>query len=199
MSQPLRITTLGSFGISAGTTPIVPNWPEGSARQLFCTLLSPLDESVPWERLSRSLTGKPGSPESIELLRDDVEKVIELFQTTTGYTPIKVNTDGVGIDVRVVTLDSHHFRECALSGLALMAQGDLLGMHQAFRQARSWYGGHFLPGFHGRIINDTRTELAELFGMTTLKRGVPRAAVVARQTGSRFPRYLPVVRLEVAP
>ena len=166
------IKTLGRFSISVMGKPVATEWPDETLRELFCSLLSPLDLYISWDRICRSMWGIPASRSSRRRMEESFIKPLNSFLfKELGFKPCLAECEGIRIDRVRIHLDALEFQSAALEGLRLLSQGDHAAAFEKFSRAKALHAGVYLPGISGKIITNTRKDLESLY----------RAAVTAAQ------------------
>jgi len=168
MSVPIKILeirTLGGFSLMVGERPFRAEWPEKITKLLFCTLLSPLDETITMEQLCRSLWEAPVRQMFKREIAAKFDQLSAFIAAETGINPLIIHNDGFGIDFLHVRVDAHEFFLHAVTGLKLISLGSHYDALINLDKADLLYRGKFLPGMDNRIIKDTREELKKLHRM----------------------------------
>lgn len=174
----LYVRTLGEPGMFMNGRKLETAFPSPEAREIFLSLLSPLDECTGWERLENVIRGNPSVTRRKALVRKGVKEIKKMFLRTAGINPLREYPHGVGLDFRTVRVDVHDFRELSFKGLKLFAEGDHAAAGPCLRRALALYAGPFLPGDSGRIIDAAREELEELKVMASQSLAKVRAGTV---------------------
>ena len=154
----LYVRTLGEPGMFMNGRKLETAFPSPEAREIFLSLLSPLDECTGWERLENVIRGNPSVTRRKALVRKGVKEIKKMFLRTAGINPLREYPHGVGLDFRTVRVDVHDFRELSFKGLKLFAEGDHAAAGPCLRRALALYAGPFLPGDSGRIIDAARED-----------------------------------------
>lgn len=170
--RTLRVVTLGRFSIAVGDSEVKIAWPDETARVLFCSLLSPLDESLSWERSCRSLWGLPATHHSKIRATALLNRLQTSFAVQLGCDPFIVTHEGAALNKGIINIDAHHFHSNVVTGLRLLALGNRSAASQLLEQALAIYDAPFLPGVPGRIVAATRDELDNLYRMVAGYKGV---------------------------
>jgi len=178
-----HVHSLGRFSLSIGGEPVSSPWPNELTKELFCSLLSPLDECITFDRLSRSLFGKPLTESTRVRLDEVIEGLIRFTDAELGINPYRCSKDAIGLNRSDVYVDAHLFQELALEGLRKVSIGDSASAMRNIHVALSLYTGDFLPGMNRKIIADTREDLASLKRMLVPVE-IPRT--------DHLPQYAPV-------
>lgn len=160
----LEIRTFGSLRISVEGNPVATDWPDELQKVLFCSLLSPLDLYVTWDRICRSMWGIPASRASRKLLEEVIIRPLDSFLTKElGFTPVTYGSEGISINRQGIHLDALEFYSTTLEGLRLASLADHPAAAEKFSEAKQLYVGSYLPGMPGKIIENTRHELDSLY------------------------------------
>jgi hypothetical protein len=163
-ADTVKIITLGSFSISADGKPAAGEWPDETVKMLFCSLLSPLNLSFTWDRISRSMWGVPITPASRQRLETVCLRSLGSFLTRElGFNPLIAGDEGLRIDYQRIRVDAFEFHRSALEGLRLFSLGSHAAAFDEFSRAESLYGGSYLKGIPGRIAENTRNGLDSLY------------------------------------
>lgn len=166
----LEIKTLGHFSMSFAGKEVASNWPNETVKLLFCSLLSPLDLSFTWDRISRSVWDIPLTLTSQHQLEEVLVLSLKDFLIKElGFNPLISGVEGIKINQQRIHVDAHDFYHSALEGFRLSFRDEHAAALKKLNQAKSLYTGSYLPGLPGKIIINTRLDL-DLF----------RAAVVDR-------------------
>jgi len=167
MNKPdikLEILTLGRFSISVQGKPVATEWPDETIKVLFCSLLSPLDLYITWDRLCRSLCALSATRPSRHRLETVFIRPLNSFLLKElGFTPLITGPEGLGIDKQRIHLDALEFQRTAVEGLALLSLDNQLAALEKLNRAKSLYKGCYLPGVNGKIIDSTRKDLESLY------------------------------------
>ncbi len=170
----LNIRTLGSFRISAKGKPVAVDWPNETQKVLFCSLLSPLGESISWDRISRSLWDIPATATTRFRLEETVIRPLTRFLITEfGFNPLIEGNEGMSVNLQYFDVDALEFYKSAVEGFRLMSIGNYAAAFKRFRRADELYIGSYLPGMPGKVIADTRYDLDSLY-RTAVKHAMPR-------------------------
>lgn len=179
----LHVHSLGSFSVSIAGEKLSSPWPDELTRGLFCSLLSPLDECITFDRLSRSLLGAAVEGSAKTSLEEVIENLVVFFKTEMGADPFRYTEDAIGFNRNAVRVDAHHFQKLALEGLREMSIGNTHAARLNISSALALYEGDFLPGMRQKIIDDTRGELDSLKQMIT--------RLILQPSVRKLPRYSP--------
>lgn len=170
----LAIVTLGRFGISVAGKPLDLEWPDDAVKELFCSLLSPLDLYFTWERICRSLLGEPETRTSRRRLDETLVRPLNSFLLKKlGFNPLIAGHDGLRITRQIIHVDVMAFHRAVTDGIRLFSIGSITAAKQQFDRAQTLYAGTYLPGMSGKIIESTRNELASFY-QTAVIEGVYR-------------------------
>jgi len=162
--SPLEIQTLGRFSILVNGKPAATDWPDETLKVLFCSLLSPLDLHVTWDRICRSMWGVPDSRASRRRLEEIFSRHLKSFLIRElGFNPLITGQDGIRIDQQRIHVDAYEFHSTAVEGLRLLSRDNRAAAYKQFSRANSLYGGIYLPGINGKIIASTRNDLESLY------------------------------------
>jgi hypothetical protein len=166
----LDIQTLGSFAISVAGKAVATDWPDETAKALFCSLLSPLDLYVTWDRVCRSLCDEPATQTCRQRLEDIFIRPLNSFLIKElGFNPFIAGPDGIRIDQQRIHIDAFEFYCTAIEGLKLMPLGNHAAALKKFSRAKSLYTGSYLPDIPGKIITNTRNDLESLYQSAIIK------------------------------
>jgi len=139
-------------------------WPNESLQVLFCSLLSPLDLFINWDRLCRSMLDLPATGTSRRRLEADFVRPLNSFLIQElGFNPLITEAEGIRIDHQRVHVDAFEFHSAALEGLRQMSLGNHAAAFDRFSRAKSLYEGLYLPGIKGKIIANTRNDLESVY------------------------------------
>ncbi|HIJ97383.1 MAG TPA: hypothetical protein HPP94_16955 [Desulfuromonadales bacterium] len=172
----LDIRTLGGFSIFASGRPVAVDWPNETLKVVFCSLLSPLDISINWDRICRSLWDIPAT-EATRLRLEDVfiQPLTRFLIKELGCNPLIEDHEGIRIDLQRCNVDAHEFYLSAVEGFRLMSLSNYSEAHKRFRKADELYAGSYLDGLPGKIIAETRKDLESLY-QTAVKEAMPRSS-----------------------
>jgi len=173
-TNTLEIRTLGGFGLMVGEKTITATWPDEISKELFCTLLSPLDKSITMERLCRSLWNLPASRTPKMRIAAKIDHLSDIFVAETGINPFIIDKDRVRINSGRVRVDAHEFHRHVAEGLKQLLLGNRPAFLIKFHEADLLYRGPFMPGMFNKVITTTREDLDETHRMV-VKRTVPIA------------------------
>src|SRR5450631_2541102 len=160
----LKILTMGGFSISVHGKPVAVDWPDETLKVLFCSLLSPLDLYVTWDRICRSMCGEAVTRSNRRRMEEiHIRPLAGFLIKELGFNPFISENDGIRIDRRRVKVDAFEFHCSAIEGLRLLSIGDHAAAHEKFSTAKSLYLGSYLPEIQGKIITSTRNDLESLY------------------------------------
>lgn len=160
----LEIQTLGRFSISIDGKPVAIDWPDETIKELFCSLLSPLDLYFTWDRICRAILGVPANRTSRRQLEDICVRPLKSFLLKElGFNPLITGHEGMRIDLQRIHLDAIEFHSNVVEGLRLLSVNNHAAALDKFSRANLLYAGSYLPGIPGKIIASTRNDLAALY------------------------------------
>jgi hypothetical protein len=160
----LEILTLGRFSILIDGKLVEADWPDETIKLFFCSLLSPLDLYVTWDRICRSLWNVPVTRVSRNRLEQSCIRPLKVFLIKElGFNPLITGQDGIRIDQQRIHLDALEFHGAVLEGLRLLSLDNHRAALVKFNRANTLYGGDYLPELPGKIIANTRTDLESLY------------------------------------
>lgn len=166
----LEILTLGRFSISIDGKPVATDWPDENLKVFFCSLLSPLDLYFTWDRICRSMLGVPETRANRRQLEECFIRPINSFLIRElGFTPLIAGLDNIRIDQQRIHVDALEFHSSAVEGLRLLALGNHAAALKKLDRATALYGGKYLPGMSGKIIESTRNDLESVFRTTVME------------------------------
>jgi hypothetical protein len=173
----LEILTLGSFSISVDGKAVVLDWPSETIKELFCSLLSPLDLYVSWDRICRSMWNIPATTDSDLGMEEIFVRPLRSFLVKEfGFDPLITGDDGVRFDQGRITLDALEFHSAAVGGLRQLSLDDRAAARVKLSRAKALYVGSYLPGISGKIIADTRNQLESLY-LTAVIDAMPQTRI----------------------
>lgn len=159
-----QVQTFGRFHISVNGETVAKYWPNETLKRLFCSLLSPLDLYITWDRICRSVLEIPAHHSSRQGLEHMYIRPLKGFLIKElGCNPLIVGDDGIRLDRNCMHLDSFEFYCAALEGFRQISDGNHAAALEKIRSATSLYSGVYLPEFSCTIINSTRNELESLY------------------------------------
>lgn len=168
----LKIQTLGRFSISVDGKPVATDWPDESLQVFFCSLLSPLDLYITWDRICRSMWDIPVTPANRQRLEEQIILPLGSFLSRVlGFNPLLIVPEGIRIDQQRMYIDALDFYHTVLEGLRLFSLARYPEAHEKLAGAKILYTGNYLPGIPGKIIASTRNELATLYRTAVLGEG----------------------------
>lgn len=160
----LKIQTLGRFNISINGENVATNWPDGTSKAIFCSLLSPLDLYITWDRICRSTWDLPATRTNRRRMEEILLRPLNSFLIKEiGFTPLIAGNDGIIFNYSGIHLDAFEFHKTVLSALKQISLGNLAGAVESINKANTLYNGCYLPGMSGKIITNTRKDLDLLF------------------------------------
>jgi hypothetical protein len=169
----LNILTLGRFSVSIEGKSVATVWPNETLKELFCSLLSPLDLYISWDRICRSMWDIPATPESNLRMEDIFVRPLRSFLVSElGFDPLITGDDGLRFDQERISLDALEFHSAASGGLRLLSLDSHAAAHEKFCRAKTLYAGIYLPDMSGKIIANTRNELESLY-LAAVIDGIP--------------------------
>jgi hypothetical protein len=173
----LEILTLGSFSISVDGKAVALDWPNETIKELFCSLLSPLDLYVSWDRICRSMWDVPATTDSDLGMEEIFVRPLRSFLVKEfGFDPLITGDDGVRFDQGRITLDALEFHSAAVGGLRQLSLADRAAARVKLSRAKALYVGSYLPGISGKIIADTRNQLESLY-LTAVIDAMPQTRI----------------------
>jgi len=160
----MKIQTLGTFKIFANGKQVALDWPNETLKVLFCSLLSPLDLYITWDRICHSTWGVPATQTHRKRL-DEVYfcSLANYLEKEMGFNPLIPTVDGIRIDQHRVHVDASEFYRTTIEGLNMMSLGKHIPALKIFKKANTLYTGSFLPGLKGKIISNARNDLESLY------------------------------------
>lgn len=159
-----EIQTFGHFSISVNGKPVATDWPNETIKVFFCSLLSPLDLYVTWDRICRSMWGEAATRASRHQLEETCVRPLNNFlMKELAFNPLIVGCEGIRINQREVHVDAYEFHSAVVEGLGLLSLGNQDAALEKFHRAQSIYAGSYLPEIPGKIIESTRRELESLY------------------------------------
>jgi hypothetical protein len=164
-NEKLEIQTLGVISIKSGERLILAEWPDDLSKMLFCTLISPLEETITMEQLCSLLLNMPATQTPRRRIAAKIDNLIEMFEAETGINPFLIENDQVGIDYLHVHVDAYEFYQYVQKGFRLTSNGDRHHALSNLQKADLLYYGKFLPGMFNSAINKTREELEKIHGL----------------------------------
>lgn len=160
----LKIRTLGRFYIYVGGKLFNTEWPSETVQHFFCSLLSPVDLYITWDRLCRSTLEIPGTRTTRRRLEEFYIRPLNSFLIKElGFTPLITSDEGIRINQSRINLDAFNFYRTVLDGLKLLSLGSQQAAFMKFDLAKTLYSGSYLPGMPGKIIANTRKELESIY------------------------------------
>lgn len=160
----LDIFTLGRFSIFAKGKPVATDWPSETIKIFFCSLLSPLDLYISWDRICRAILGAPDTRVRRRRLEETFIRPLNSFLIKEiGFTLLVTGRDGIKIDQQSIHVDAIEFHDAVVEALRLMSVGSHDAALEKIRLAESLYVGNYLPGISGKIIDNTRNELESIY------------------------------------
>ena len=166
----LKILTLGRFSIFAEGKPVAKEWPNETLKELFCSLLSPLDLYFSWDRICRSMWGVPATRTSRRLLEESLIRPLNRFLIKElGFNPLIFGYEGIQIDHKRIHIDAVEFHSAVVEGIRLLSLDDRPAALDNLNRADSLYAGNYLPGMQGKIIENARNDLRSLYRTAVIK------------------------------
>lgn len=167
----LEVRTLGRFGIYIDGKPVATEWPDETIKMFFCSLLSPLDLYISWDRVSRSCVQVAQA--NRHLLEEHFIRPLNNFLIgELGFNPLITGREGIRIKLKRLHLDAHDFYRTVVEGNKLLSRGNNAAALAKFNRAVSLYTGSYLPDSRGKIIENTRNDLESLY-LTTVNDSIP--------------------------
>jgi len=169
----LKIQTLGRFNIYSHGKLFTADWPSATMQQFFCSLLSPLDLYITWDRLCRSMLETPETRATRRSLEEFYITPLNSFLIKElGFTPLITSEEGILINQSRINLDAFNFNRTVLDGLKLLSLGNQQEAFKKFDLAKTLYSGIYLPGMLGKIIANTRKELESTYRIANKGNGM---------------------------
>lgn len=179
----LEIRTLGYFEMFINGKPVATGWPDETIKIFFCSLLSPLDLYITWDRICRSTLEIPATTPSRQRLEELFIRPLNNFLIhEIGFTPLITGDDGIRIDHKRIHLDAFDFNSAVLEGLKQLSLGNQQATTDSFNKAKALYSGSYLPGMPGKIIANTRKELDSILRLTDTNDNRERKPASSLQT-----------------
>jgi hypothetical protein len=164
-----EIQTLGRFNISVDGKAVATQWPDEKMKVFFCSLLSPLDLYLTWDRISRSICGAGVTRTSRRQMEEGIVRPLNSFMITEmGFNPLIAGHDGIRIDPTRIDVDVFELYDDVQEGLRQLLFGNNVEALEKFSRADALYAGSYLPGMEGKIIENTRRELDTLYQTVVL-------------------------------
>lgn len=171
----VKIQTLGRFSITVDGRPVATDWPNETLKVLFCSLLSPLDLYIMWDRLCRSMWDVPVSRSRKQRLEDHFIKPLKNYLIMElGFNPLLERAEGISIDQQRIQIDAVGFYNTVLEGLRMFSLANHSAALEIFNSANLLYTGSYLQGIPGKIISSSRNELESLYRTAVLD-AIPQA------------------------
>lgn len=181
----LKIQTLGRFNISINGKEVATEWPDETSKSIFCSLLSPLDLFITWDRICRSTWDMPVTRTNRRRLEKIMLRPLNSFLVKElGFNPLIIGNEGIKFDYNGIYLDALDFHRNVVEGLRELSLSNFAVAVERIKRANSLYTGCYLPGMTGKIITSTRNDLDSLF----------RTAVKATLPKLRSPSYSDIKR-----
>ncbi len=160
----LKIQTLGRFNITVDGKNVATEWPDETAKNIFCSLLSPLDLYITWDRICRSTWDVPVTRTNRRRLEEIMLRPLNSFMIKElGFNPLIIGDEGIKFNHNNVYLDALDFHKTVVEGLRELTLGNFAQAIEKINRANSLYAGCYLPGMTGKIITNTRNDLDSLF------------------------------------
>jgi hypothetical protein len=170
----LKIQTLGRFNISIKGKEVATEWPDEMLKNIFCSLLSPLDLFITWDRICRSTWDVAITRTNRRRLEETLLRPLNSFLIRElGFNPLITGDDGIKFNHDNVYLDALEFHKTVVEGLKELSLGNFDVAMDKINKANSIYAGCYLPGMTGKIITSTRNDLDSLF-RTAVKVTLPK-------------------------
>jgi hypothetical protein len=183
----LEVLTLGRFEMTIAGKSVATEWPDETTKVLFCSLLSPLDLYLTWDRLCRSTWEIPLKKTGREQLEDFYLRPLNSFLVKEfGFTPLITGDEGIRIDHTLIHLDAFDFNSAVLDGLKQLSLGNQQASFDSFSKAKTIYSGSYLPGISGKIIANTRKELDSIFRITGTVENKTGKAIHQQEKSSHY-------------
>lgn len=168
----LEILTLGRFSISVDGKPVATDWPNETVKIFFCSLLSPLDLYITWDRICRAILGAPDTRVRRRRLEETFIRPLNSFLVKElGFTLLVTGRDGIRIEHHGIHVDAIEFYDAVIEALRLLSIGSNDAACAKISLAESLYVGNYLPGISGKIIDNTRNELESLYRTAIMDSG----------------------------
>jgi len=165
----LRIQTLGRFNISINGKEVATEWPDETSKIIFCSLLSPLDLFITWDRICRSTWDVPATRTNRRRLEEILLRPLNSFLIRElGFNPLITGDDGIKFNHDNLYLDALEFHKTVIEGLRELSLGNIAVAMEKLNKANSLYAGCYLPGMPGKIITSTRKDLDSLYRTAVL-------------------------------
>jgi two-component SAPR family response regulator len=169
----LNILTLGRISLFIDGKSVLTEWPSETLKELFCSLLSPLDLYISWDRICRSMWDIPATTDSnLRMEETFVGPLRSFLVRELGFDPLITGDDGLRFDQERISLDALEFHSAAAGGLRLLSLDLRSAALEALNRAKTLYVGSYLPGMSGKIIANTRNDLESLY-LTAVIDGIP--------------------------
>ncbi len=167
-SESISIRTFGGLTFYRNGHPIAIQWDSQKARLLFCYLLITSDQWVHRTQLIELLwpgcnyeAGFKNFKTTLSRLRKSLSGSKELFN------PILAQGDAYRINFESITCDCGEFRASAITGIRLMARGQIREAKNHLEKVNDLYAAEFLPEEPvDQFIARARAEMIDLHHST---------------------------------
>ncbi len=161
--EKIAVSAFGGLSLTFGGLPVTIVWESQKARLLFCYLLVTYDQWVHRDKLIELLWPGCDAAAGANNFKTTISRLRKSFAGPNSINPVVTQGEAVRLNVSVITLDASEFRHKAITGIKLLARGDLKSARSALEAAQDCYNGVFLPEEpFNKFITAARTELATL-------------------------------------
>lgn len=161
--EKLAVSAFGGLSITCSGSPVTIVWESQKARLLFCYLLVTYDQWVHRDKLIELLWGGGDPTAGANNFKTTISRLRKSFAGSHAINPVITQGEAVRLNVGSISLDASEFRHKAITGIKLLARGDLKSARSHLEAAQDCYGGPFLPEEpFNKFITAARMELATL-------------------------------------
>ncbi len=161
--EKISVSAFGGLSIAYSGLPVTIVWESQKARLLFCYLLVTYDQWVHRDKLIELLWPGCDASAGANNFKTTISRLRKSFAGPHAFNPVVTQGEAVRLNVSSITLDASEFRHKAITGIKLLARGDMKSARSYLEDAQDCYNGPFLPEEpFNTFITTARQELANL-------------------------------------
>ena len=163
VDAPVNVISFGGLSFAHNGLPVTIVWESQKARLLFCYLLVTHDQWVHRDRLIELLWPGCDAAAGANNFKTTISRLRKSFSGPLALNPVVTQGEAVRLNVASLICDASEFRHKAISGVKLLARGEMKSARSLLEAAQDIYTGPFLPEEpFNDFITSTRIELANL-------------------------------------
>jgi SARP family transcriptional regulator, regulator of embCAB operon len=163
-TDSIAIRSFGGLTFYHGNVPMAIQWDSQKARLLFCYLLITSDQWVHRNQLIELLWPGCNPDAGFKNFKTTLSRLRKSLNGREHFNPILAQGDAYRINFESITCDCEAFRIHAVSGIRLMARGQVAEAKSHLEKVCDLYSAEFLPEEPSdHFICKARKEMTELY------------------------------------